>query len=98
MLAESPYVKFWFAQKDDKNIAAIILTYFGQFVLFHSAAFYYKWQKERPNNLIHYEAIKDACSNKYKYYDFLPSGNHQGVEKFKENFGSKKMMFNLYKY
>jgi hypothetical protein len=39
-------------------------------------------------NLLFYEIIKDTCQNGYKWFDFNPSGDHQGVKAFKKNFGT----------
>ncbi len=87
------YIKLWVARLDGKAIAGIILGYFNQNVTYWGAAFYYHYGPYRPNNLLHIEAIKNACENGYKNYDFLPSGSIKGVEKFKESFGVKKIYF-----
>ena len=93
-LMSNDYMKLWLAKLDNQIIAGIILGYFNQNVIYWGAAFYHKSQQYRPNNLLHTEAIKDACEKGYKVYDFLPSGGNKGVEKFKESFGAKRIHFN----
>lgn len=86
-------LKLWIAQLSDKTIAGIILGYFNKNVIYWGGSFYFNYGTYRPNNLLHIEAIKDACEKDYKIYDFLPSGGIRGVEKFKETFGVKKLDF-----
>lgn len=93
-LKSNDYIKLWLAKLDNQVLAGIILGYFNQNVVYWGAAFYYEFQQYRPNNLLHIEAIKDACKRGYKIYDFLPSGGNKGVEKFKESFGTNKIYFN----
>ena len=50
-----------------------------------------KYFKVRPTNLLMYEAIKDACDRGYAWFDFNPSGGHEGVEAFKKNFGAQAL-------
>jgi lipid II:glycine glycyltransferase (peptidoglycan interpeptide bridge formation enzyme) len=89
-------LKLWFANYNEKDIAGIILAYFNEIVVYYGAAFYYEYEKLRPNNLLLIEAIKDACNRRYKYFDFLPSAGIEGVEKFKKSFGAEKHKFNSY--
>ena len=46
-----------------------------------------------PNNLLHWEIIKDGLNKGYKVYDFGPSGGMEGVIQFKRSFGSVKKEF-----
>ncbi len=43
----------------------------------------------RPVNLLLYEAIKHACEEGYAWFDFNPSGGHEGVRAFKRSFGTE---------
>ena len=51
-----------------------------------------KYQEYRPINLLFYEVLKDAITNKYKVFDFgiftVNEEPNMGLAKFKENFGS----------
>jgi len=42
-------------------------------------------------NLLMYEVIKNACKQRYTWFDFNPSGGHEGVKAFKKSFGAKGM-------
>ena len=50
------------------------------------------YQEYRPINLLFYEVLKDAITNKYKVFDFgiftVNEEPNMGLAKFKENFGS----------
>jgi lipid II:glycine glycyltransferase (peptidoglycan interpeptide bridge formation enzyme) len=43
-----------------------------------------------------YEVIKDACEQGYFWFDFNPSGGHEGVKSFKKGFGCSTLQSNLY--
>ena len=51
-----------------------------------------KYQEYRPINLLFYEVLKDAITNKYRVFDFgiftVNEEPNMGLAKFKENFGS----------
>jgi FemAB family. len=51
-----------------------------------------EYQEYRPVNLLFYEILKDAISNKFKILDFgiftVDEEPNMGLAKFKENFGS----------
>ena len=40
------------------------------------------------------DAIKKSC----KYFDFNPSGGHEGVVRFKETFGTEKLTIKRWKW
>ncbi|SCY89863.1 Acetyltransferase (GNAT) domain-containing protein [Desulfoluna spongiiphila] len=86
----SPNVKLWLAEHDNEIIAGA-LCFYGkkQVVYWHGAALstYFKF---RPVNLLMYEAINDACKEGYSWFDFNPSGGHQGVQAFKKSFGTQE--------
>jgi CelD/BcsL family acetyltransferase involved in cellulose biosynthesis len=54
-----------------------------------------KYFRLRPNNLIYYEAIKDACESGFSWFDFNPSSGHEGVRSFKKRFGSQAYPSNV---
>jgi hypothetical protein len=87
----SPYINLWLAEHQDTVIAARIIVYSQNHVIsWHGVAL----EKEfhlRPVNLLHYEMIKDSYELGYQWYDFGPSGNLQGVRKFKEHFGTQTL-------
>jgi hypothetical protein len=50
----------------------------------------------RPNVLIQVESILRAIQDRYRLYDFLPSGGHESVETFKEGFGGKRTPYPIF--
>ncbi len=45
----------------------------------------------RPVQLLVYEAVQDACQREIRWFDFNPSGGHEGVEAFKRSFGAEPL-------
>ena len=41
--------------------------------------------------LILHQAMRDACEKGYRWFDFNPSGGHQGVARFKSYFGAQPL-------
>jgi len=79
----------------DGNIAsgAIIFSWNQHVDNWHGASFseYFEYN---PNDLLQYSIIKDSIDTGYRWYDFNPSGGHEGVVKFKSEFGPKRMKVN----
>ena len=47
---------------------------------------------KNPYEIIYYEMIKHYNEEDFRYFDFNPSGGHDGVVKFKEKFDTEKMI------
>jgi lipid II:glycine glycyltransferase (peptidoglycan interpeptide bridge formation enzyme) len=45
--------------------------------------------------LLYAQIIRDAHNQGYRYFDFNPSGGHEGVVHFKESFGAVRKYFNV---
>ncbi|MHB8840627.1 MAG: lipid II:glycine glycyltransferase FemX [Candidatus Aquicultor sp.] len=85
----SPYIKLWLATYQDKIISGVLCLYSNKHVDAWHAATLAEHFKLRPETLVMYEAIKDACERGYSWFDFNPSGGHEGVRTFKERFGAQ---------
>ncbi|MUV59841.1 peptidoglycan bridge formation glycyltransferase FemA/FemB family protein [Halobacterium sp. CBA1126] len=74
------------------NIAsgAIIFSWNQHVDYWHGASFseYFDYN---PNDLLQYSIIEDAIDAGYRWYDFNPSGGHEGVIQFKSEFGPERM-------
>ncbi len=61
------------------------------------------WRREdqalRPNDLLHWQALQDACTEGFRWYDFgnVPVGN-QGQAQFKSKWGAEAKMIYCYSY
>jgi hypothetical protein len=40
-------------------------------------------------NLLLHDVIRDACERGFRWFDFNPSGGHEGVAAFKRSFGAE---------
>jgi len=84
----SPNIKLWLARFDGSVIACALCFYSPSHVVYWHGAALSSYFKIRPVNLLMYEIIRHAAENKFKWFDFNPSGGHEGVKAFKRNFGT----------
>lgn len=84
-------VSLWLAEKDHRlQAGALCFSHNRHTVYWHGAA--YEWAfPDRPVHLLMHEIIHDACDRKDKWFDFNPSGGHEGVERFKKGFGGRQL-------
>lgn len=86
---QSKNVELWLAKYEDRSIAGALYFYAKNHVVYWHGAAYSEYFELRPVNLLMYEVIKHACEHGYSWFDFNPSGGHQGVMKFKQSFGAE---------
>ena len=55
------------------------------------ASFLSDYFKYGIRNFLVHNLILDANAKCYKYYDFNPSGGHEGTMRFKESFGPERL-------
>lgn len=94
----SQNIKLWLAKVDNKAIAGALVFYQNKHAVTWHGACLQSHFNYRPNNLLYAEIIRNACENGYKYFDFNPSGGHDGVVRFKESFGSKQLNFQVHRW
>lgn len=87
-LKKSKNIKLWIAYHEEKAIAGAILFYSREHAVYWHGAALSEFFNLRPINLLMWEVIKDACNLNLSWFDFNPSGNHEGVKTFKKSFGS----------
>jgi lipid II:glycine glycyltransferase (peptidoglycan interpeptide bridge formation enzyme) len=88
-------IKLWLATYMGKVISGALVFYHNKHSVWWHGAGLEKYHKLYANNFLQYIIIKNAHGNNYHYYDFNPSGGHDGVIKFKKGFGSKKLTCNV---
>lgn len=93
---KSNKIKLFLAMIDKKAISGALLFYCGNHIVWWHGATLSDFFKYYPANFLQNEIIKESCEKGYKYYDFNPSGGHEGVIKFKEGFGAKRTYFNIW--
>lgn len=87
----SPRIKLWLAVYRDKVVAGALCFYApAHTVCWHSAALESHFHL-RPVNLLMREAVRDACDRGLTWFDFNPSGGHEGVRAFKRSFGAQSL-------
>lgn len=78
-------------------IGGLLLLMFGQTVFYAFSGWRREDQALRPNNLLHWRAIHDACAEGFHFYDFGEvTQNNQGLAEFKSKWGTKQSC--LYRY
>ncbi len=87
----SPDIKLWLAIYQDKVVAGALCFYAKKHVVYWQGAALEDYFHLSPVNLLLFEAIKDACEQGYNWFDFNPSGGHEGVKAFKKSFGTEPL-------
>ena len=83
-------IKLWFAELEGKVIAGAWVFYWNNHAVYWHGAALGDYFSYYPNNVLLADVIEDVCNRGFKYFDFNPSGGHDGVAKFKERFGAEK--------
>jgi lipid II:glycine glycyltransferase (peptidoglycan interpeptide bridge formation enzyme) len=85
----SEHVILYVVKYNNEIIAGGVFEYFKDTVTFGYAACNPGYLDLRPNNLIVWKSIEDACVNNYKYYSFgRTSYDNKGLIAFKERWGA----------
>lgn len=84
------HISLWLAEVDGEVVGGAWFFYWNQHLVYWHGATYEEYFDYRTNNVLHPAIIKDAIESGYKYYDFNPSGGHEGVVDFKRRFGPDK--------
>jgi len=87
----SAHIKLWLALYHDTVIAGSLLFYAKKHTVYWHGAALSQYFNLRPVNLLMYEIIKHACEQAYSWFDFNPSGGHEGVKSFKKSFGAQPL-------
>ena len=87
----SDYIRLWLALYSDTVVAGALVFYAKRHVAYWHGAALAQYFHLRPVNLLLYEVIQQACQQGYSWFDFNPSGGHEGVRRFKESFGAIPM-------
>lgn len=83
---KSPHIKLWIADYQERIVAGVLCFYAKSHVAYWHGAALEAFFKLRPVNLLIAEAVKHACDERYTWFDFNPSGGHEGVWKFKKSY------------
>lgn len=89
-------VRFWLASIDDRIISGVLVLYHGEHAVAWHAATRSEHLSSHASPFVHTSAIRSACADGFRWYDFNPSGHLRGVEFFKESFGAERRRFAMY--
>lgn len=91
--ARNPNIKLWLVIYDGKIVGGNLNFYHNKHCVEWHASFLSDYFKYGIRNFLVHSIILDANAKDYKYYDFNPSGGHEGTMRFKEAFGPEKLPF-----
>ncbi|MBW4643034.1 MAG: GNAT family N-acetyltransferase [Goleter apudmare HA4340-LM2] len=83
--------KLWLAIYKNQVISGILCFYAKKHAVYWHGATLEDFFHLRPVNILMYESIKSACEQGYSWFDFNPSGGHEGVKEFKKRFGAEAL-------
>jgi hypothetical protein len=82
-------MKLWVAELDGQIISGVWMFYWNHHAVAWHAASHAEYFEYRPANVLFWDIMEDACQRGYDYFDFNPSGGHEGVAEFKRRFGTE---------
>lgn len=87
----SPHQCLWLARREGQVIAGALCFYSRAHAIYWHGAALEEFFPLRPVNLLMHDAIRDACERGCAWFDFNPSGDHEGVKAFKKSFGAQAL-------
>lgn len=90
-LLRSPHVKLWLARLEGKAISGALVFYSYKIAAYWNGASLESHMTYRPAQVLLYEAICHAAESGLEWFDFGPSGPHEGVRRFKAGFGCMEL-------
>jgi hypothetical protein len=87
----SQFIRLWLAVYQDVVVAGALNFHTRKHVVGWHAATLEKYIRLHPFVLLIYEGLRTACEEGYAWFDFNPSGGHEGAKTFKEGFGVKPL-------
>ncbi len=91
ILKDTPGVELWCAEYDGKIVAGAVVVYDRHRAIYWHGASLSEYLHLRPVNLLMFSLIMDARKRGKLYFDFNPSGGHEGVLRFKRSFYPREL-------
>ena len=89
--AKSECIKLWVAIFNSEIISGSLCFYSKNHAVYWNGATKTEYFHIRPVHLLMYKIIEDAINKNFKWFDFNPSGGHEGVKKFKKSFNTESI-------
>ena len=93
---ENRGVRFWLGYLEARVVSGVLVLYHGDHSVVWHAATHSDYLKSGASPYVHTAAIRAACSDGLRWYDFNPSDHLRGVEFFKEGFRAQRLRFDMY--
>lgn len=91
-------MRLWLAEAEGRVLAGAWVFYWNRHAVYWHGATDEAYSSHRPANVLHAHVIEDACARGYLWYDFNPSGGHEGVVRFKRSFGAVERPIRVWRY
>ena len=91
-------VKLWLAEVDGEVASGAVVLYWNDHADYWHGASHAEYFDYQPNDLLQAEIIEDATRRNFRWYDFNPSGGHEGVVNFKSAFGPERRTIRRWEY
>jgi lipid II:glycine glycyltransferase (peptidoglycan interpeptide bridge formation enzyme) len=88
---QSPSVQLWLVLSGEQIVGGNLNFYQGRHCVEWHATFNEDFFKFGVRNFFVHNLIMDALNRGCKFYDFNPSGGHEGVKSFKKSFGAEEL-------
>lgn len=85
----SQHIQLWLVEVDGELASGELTFYWNDHTVCWHAASYDEHLSKSPNDFLHAEKIEDAMDRDFSFYDFNPSGGHEGVVDYKSKFAEK---------
>jgi hypothetical protein len=89
-------VRLWVGSLDGRVVSGVLVLYRGAHCVVWHAATHSEYLSSNASSLVYLTAIRAACEEGLRWFDFNPSGHLRGVEFFKESWGAKRLQFDMY--
>ncbi len=87
------------ASYEQKVIAGAVFLFMGDKIIYKFGASDLKYQELRANNLVMGEAVRWACREGFRHFDFGRSEpKNQGLRQFKDGWGTREKEIKYYRY
>ncbi|GJL67426.1 MAG: hypothetical protein NPIRA06_00610 [Nitrospirales bacterium] len=82
-------IALWIAILDGRIVAGVLCFSAQRIVNYWHGAVLEAFMSQRPVHLLMREAIRHYCDHTLQWFDFNPSGDLEGIRKFKSSFGTQ---------
>ncbi len=88
----NPNIKLWLIISDGAIVGGNLNFYHNKHCVYWHGALLGDYFRYGISNFLIHNIILDANARGYRYYDFNPSGGHEGTARFKDSFGPGKIL------